>query len=162
MSLEILWAGWRSEYVADAETGEEDCVLCRVLAASDDDAQVVKRGSVVDVVLNAYPYTSGHMMVMPKRHVASLEDLDAAEFGELWRRVTEAVVALKGSYEPHGLNIGTNLGTAAGAGVPGHLHVHVLPRWHADTNFATTIANLRVVPEALAATRVRLIDAWPN
>jgi ATP adenylyltransferase len=160
MSLERLWAGWRSEYVGSASSDSGDgCVLCRVVA---DDDSVVWRGTKVAVILNAFPYTSGHLMVVPIRHVGELEDLEAEESAELWSTTTDAVRALKAAYRPEGINLGMNLGRAAGAGVPGHCHVHGLPRWNGDTNFTTAVAETRVLPEALPATMEKLRAAWPN
>jgi ATP adenylyltransferase len=160
MSLERLWAGWRSEYVGSAGAGTEgECVLCRVVG---DDDSVVWRGETVAVILNAFPYTSGHLMVLPVRHVGELEDLTGDESAELWATVTDAVRALKEAYRPEGINLGVNLGRAAGAGVPGHCHVHGLPRWTGDTNFTTAVAETRVLPEALPATMKKLRAAWPK
>lgn len=121
---------------------------------------IVKRGTHINAILNAYPYTSGHLMVMPVRHVGDLEELTPAEAAELWATTTQAVRALKAAYRPEGVNIGINLGRAAGAGVPGHLHVHVVPRWNGDTNFMTVTADTRVLPEALSRTRDKLVRAW--
>ena len=167
MSLERLWAGWRTEYVAAAGAegpGDEGCVFCRILGSGEDDAvtKVVWRGAHAAAVLNAYPYTSGHLMVMPVRHVGDLEEFSAEERDEVWAVVTDAVVALKAAYSPEGVNVGANLGRAAGAGVPGHAHVHALPRWAGDTNFMTTVAEARVMPESLDATWQKLRDAWPS
>jgi ATP adenylyltransferase len=184
MSLDHLWAGWRSSYVeswpsAEASQVPEGCVLCRILgdqpgeSAADGDGQVdpdrgdrerfvLRRGPTGAAVLNAYPYTNGHLMVLPRRHIGDLEDLSAVESQELWDTVTQAVRALKAAYRPDGINAGVNLGRAAGAGVPGHLHVHVLPRWVGDTNFTTTVANVRVLPESLASSWEKLRDAWPR
>lgn len=168
MGLDHLWAGWRSEYIERAAAGATDsadggdCVMCRLVAASVDDpaAHVVFRGPGVTVALNAYPYTSGHLMVMPVRHVGDLEDLTAEETVQLWSAVTGAVRAVKAAYTPDGLNLGMNIGRAAGAGVPGHLHVHVLPRWAADTNFMTSVAEARVLPEALDVSWEKLRRSW--
>ena len=178
-----LWAGWRNAYVTAADEGGagsadplEDvgvaigegqvagCVLCRLTApgAPDRAANVVWRGKRCAAVLNAYPYTSGHLMVLPVRHVADLEALEPAEASELWAGVTDAVVAIKAAYRPSGVNVGLNLGRSAGAGVPGHLHVHALPRWDGDTNFMTTTAGVRVLPEALPDSWDKLRAAWPN
>jgi diadenosine tetraphosphate (Ap4A) HIT family hydrolase len=160
-----LWAGWRSDLVnapaREEEEGPDGCVLCRVLASPEQD-DVLRRGERVAAVLNAFPYTSGHLMVLPTRHVGELEALSPEEAGELWSVVGEAVVALKSAYRPHGVNVGANLGKAAGAGVPGHLHVHVLPRWDGDTNFMTAVAEVRVLPEALPVTGERLRAGWPD
>ncbi|MGI8758975.1 MAG: HIT family protein [Acidimicrobiales bacterium] len=171
MPLERLWAGWRGRYVGstggvggDGDVDEGDgCVFCRILASGEPDeaTYVVWRGQASVAILNAYPYTSGHLMLMPIRHVADLEALDAAEGAELWGAVTAAVVAVRAAYAPEGLNVGANLGRAGGAGLPGHLHLHCLPRWTGDTNFMTTVAEARVLPEALPTTWSRLRAAWP-
>jgi ATP adenylyltransferase len=116
---------------------------------------------LVIAILNLYPYTSGHLMVVPTRHVADLEALTGEESAALWATMTDAVRALKSVYRPDAFNIGANLGKAAGAGVPGHFHVHVLPRWSGDTNFMTSVADARVLPEPLIDTGRRLRAAWP-
>lgn len=166
MKLEQLWAGWRGEYVATADgvADGEGCVFCRIVDSGlpDEDTFVVWRGDRCFALLNAYPYTSGHLMVMPIRHAAGLEDLGAEEAAELWPALTAAVAAVKAAYSPDGLNIGINLGRAAGAGLPGHLHVHCLPRWSGDTNFTTSVAGTRVIPEALPKTWEKLRAAWPG
>ncbi len=113
-------------------------------------------------LLNAYPYTSGHLMVLPVRHVADLEDLDDQEGREMWESLRSAVVAVKAAYGPGGINVGANLGRAAGAGIPGHLHLHVVPRWGGDTNFMTSVADARVLPEALSTSAAKLRSAWPH
>jgi ATP adenylyltransferase len=162
--LERLWAGWRSEYVAGVAAAGDSCVLCRILASDegDDATYVVWRGQCCAALLNAYPYATGHVMVMPTRHVADLEDLTGDEASELWGAGTAAVAALKAAYRPEGVNLGANLGEVAGAGVPGHLHLHCLPRWKGDTNFMTSVAETRVLPEALPTTWAKLRDAWPR
>ncbi len=167
MTLARLWAGWRSPYlqeVEDSDASDDDgCVFCRILASDEpgEKTYVVRRDEVCAVLLNAYPYTTGHLMVMPVRHVGELEDLTTDETSAVWGTVTDAVRALKAAYRPEGLNVGVNLGRPAGAGVPGHFHVHVLPRWNGDTNFMTTVAEARVLPEALPATWARVREAWP-
>jgi ATP adenylyltransferase len=166
VTLERLWAGWRTEYVSgtgDAGPADEGCVFCRILGSGEDDevTKVVWRGASCVALLNAFPYTSGHVMVMPRRHVGELEDLTADEAAELWAAVTDGVRALKAAYDPGGVNLGANLGRAAGAGVPGHAHVHLLPRWNGDTNFMTTVAETRVLPESLDVTWQKLRKGWP-
>ena len=163
MSLERLWAGWRSEYV-EAVAKTDDCPFCRILASEEagETTLIVRRDARCAVVLNAYPYTSGHLMVMPVRHVGELEELDPDEAAGLWRDLADAVRALKAGYSPDGLNVGANLGRSAGAGVPGHLHMHCVPRWNGDTNFMTTLAETRMLPEALPATYERIRKAWPT
>lgn len=160
--LERLWAGWRADFLAevtgDLPAGDPGCVLCRVVA---DGGVVIWRGQAAAAILNAYPYTAGHLMIVPLRHVAELEDVAGDEAVELWGAVSRAVRALKSAYRPDGMNVGANLGRAGGAGVPGHFHVHVVPRWDGDTNFMTTVAETRVVPEALPVTLERVRAAWP-
>ncbi|HEY2331419.1 MAG TPA: HIT domain-containing protein [Acidimicrobiales bacterium] len=164
MTLDHLWAGWRGEYIASARPDAVDgeaCVFCRILASGEPDetTHVLWRGERTFALLNAYPYTSGHLMVMPLRHVGALEALDDDEADELFRGVRRAAAAINVAYRPGGLNVGANLGAAAGAGVPGHLHVHVLPRWAGDTNFMTSVAETRVLPETLEQTWRKLSAA---
>lgn len=165
--LDRLWAGWRGEYVATATDDSQDgpaCVFCRILASglADDETYVLWRGDRSFAILNAYPYGSGHLMVLPLRHVGELDELDDEEAAELFGAVRTANLAIKGAYSPDGVNVGMNLGRAAGAGVPGHLHVHLLPRWLGDTNFMTSIGETRVLPELLSAAYAKLKDAWPS
>lgn len=167
-SLDHLWAGWRSEYLRRPEPppGKDGCVFCSLLADPERDVEnhVLWRhpdGSAA-AVINAFPYTSGHLMVMPVRHVGALEDLDGPEGAAVWAGVVDAVVALKAAYVPDGLNMGANLGRPAGAGIPAHVHVHVLPRWNGDTNFMTPVADTRVLPEPLAESASKVRDAWPK
>lgn len=167
MSLERLWAGWRAEYVTSAtvtqpSTGPHDCLFCRLYAADPAEALVVARTDLAFVVMNVYPYTSGHLMVAPVRHEADLEGLDPAEASAVMLATQHALVALKSAYMPDGVNVGINVGRSAGAGVPGHVHVHALPRWNGDTNFMTTVAETRVLPEDLRASWKRLRAAWPG
>lgn len=166
MSLDRLWAGWRSAYVvAGGEDGVppgEGSIFTGILAAGlpDEKCYIVWRGETVFAILNAYPYISGHLLVMPYREVAELDELTDAESSELWAAVRTAVRAVKAAFAPDGVNVGMNLGEAAGAGVPGHLHVHVLPRWAADSNFMTAVAETRVLPEPLGDTWAKLRKAW--
>lgn len=162
MSLQHLWAGWRTEYVATAGEPGAACIFCGILDSGepDDVTHIVWRGEKVFAILNAYPYTSGHLMVMPYRHLADLDELDAAEASELWSAVTRAVQAMKAAFEPEGINVGINLGRAAGAGVLGHLHVHAVPRWVGDSNFMTSVAETRVLPESLGASADKIRRAW--
>jgi ATP adenylyltransferase len=162
MGLDHLWAGWRGEYLAATGDSSIECVFCRILASGEDDdaTHIVWRGEKVFAILNAFPYTSGHLLVMPLRHVGDLDALDAAERTELWSAVTHAVGAVRRAYTPEGTNVGLNLGRAAGAGVPGHLHVHVVPRWLGDSNFMTSVAEARVLPESLVDTAAKIRKAW--
>jgi ATP adenylyltransferase len=166
MTLGRLWAGWRAAYLDDegeSGPGGDRCVFCAILSSGEPDevTKVLWRGPLTLAVLNAFPYTSGHLMVMPRRHAAELEDLEPDEAAELWAAVTDGVRALKAAYRPDGINVGANMGRAAGAGVPGHFHVHLLPRWVGDTNFMTTVAEARVLPESLALAWERLRRVWP-
>ncbi len=163
-------ATWRGEYIEQATVAERleaktgrsvECVFCESFAASDDDgAFMVHRGETANVVLNKYPYSSGHVLVLPHKHVSALSDLEGTEQADLWSLVTTCSEIVQRVYEPDGMNIGINLGRAAGAGLPAHLHVHVLPRWSSDTNFMTTIGEVRVVPESLDVTLRKLRAAW--
>lgn len=169
MGLEHLWAGWRTAYVADdsarqPDPSREGSLFEQILTSGlpDDETYVVRRGPTCAVLLNIYPYTTGHLMVMPQRAVPALTGLTPDEERELWTLVREATVALESAYRCEGMNIGVNLGEAGGAGVPGHLHVHVLPRWAADTNFMTSVANVRVLPEPLEDTWRKLREHWPG
>lgn len=166
-AMDRLWAGWRSTYVAAAGNGApagEGSPFRRMLDSGlpDEEIHVVWRGAHTFAILNAFPYTSGHLLVMPYREVGELEDLTPDEAAELWAAVRDAVVAIKAAYGPQGVNVGLNLGEAAGAGVPSHLHFHVLPRWNADSNFMTSVAEVRVLPEALGESWRKLRAAWPS
>ena len=156
MPLERFSAAWREAYVESVSSDERrdvGCVFCRLADETVGEATgVLERRAHTYVVLNAFPYGSGHVLVVPYRHAETLEELTADESGELWETVTAVSRALRGAYRPDGLNVGFNLGHAAGAGIPRHLHAHLLPRWDGDTNFMTTIAETRVLPESLAST----------
>jgi ATP adenylyltransferase len=159
VSLERLWADWRAEYVANAGAlaGPEGCVMCNLVRATDDaEALVLERTGATITVMNLFPYGSGHLMVAPVRHVASYVDLDEDENVAIARAQVRALRAVNAAYKPDGANLGANLGRAAGAGVPGHLHVHVLPRWNGDTNFMTVVGQTRVLAEELPQTALKL------
>ncbi|HVC25055.1 MAG TPA: HIT domain-containing protein [Acidimicrobiales bacterium] len=143
---------------------EPACVFCELFAsrAPDADRFVVWEDELVVVVLNAFPYASGHVLVMPRRHVGDLGELDAAESAGIWETARRAVAALGEAYSPDGVNLGANLGRAAGAGIPRHVHLHVVPRWTGDTNFMTTVAATRVLPEALPDSWAKLRAVWPS
>jgi len=154
-----LWAPWRLEYIqAEKPAG---CIFCDAAAGADrDDSLVVARSLRSFVLLNLYPYNSGHVMVVPFRHVAVLRDLDDEELLDLSRLVDRTVGVLEQVLRPEGYNIGLNLGRAAGAGVEDHLHVHVVPRWVGDTNFMPVLAETKVLPEHLRTTRARLAEGF--
>jgi ATP adenylyltransferase len=158
---EQLWAPWRLEYVAAAGDDDKECIFCAKQSAGDDDASlIVHRGRSCFVVLNLFPYSNGHLMVAPYRHIARPAQLDAAERSELWELMTQGIAALEQSMAPHGFNAGLNLGRVAGAGVEDHIHLHVVPRWNGDTNFMPVLADVKVMPEHLRRTAERIRSAW--
>ena len=161
--MERLWAPWRLEYVQKADK-QDGCVFCTAAASSDDDESqlVVHRGERAFVLLNKFPYSSGHLLVAPYRHGLNFGDLDEAEILEIHRLGAQGLEALAATYEPEGYNLGWNIGRIAGAGIPDHGHLHVVPRWGGDTNFMPVLGDVKVIPEHLAATRARLVDAWPR
>lgn len=165
--LDRIWNGWRSQYVNDMSGRVPDgqgSVFTQILRSgmSDDEAHIVHRGHHVFAILNAFPYTSGHLMVLPYREIGNLEDLDAHETAELWPTVTDAVRAVKVAYRPGGVNVGINMGQPAGGSISEHLHVHVVPRWTGDGNFMTAIAEARTLPEPLSFSAQKLREAWPR
>jgi ATP adenylyltransferase len=152
---ERLWAPWRLEYVTRGDQ-TAGCIFCLALRPPDPDSLIVFEGSSCFVILNLYPYNNGHLMVVPHRHVASLAGLSSEELEEVGRLTQRCEIALTEAYQPHGMNVGINLGKSAGAGVLEHVHVHVVPRWNGDTNFMTVVGNMRVLPEDLSASAARL------
>ena len=166
MTLDRLWADWRSTYVSEARDDVADhdvehCLFCRLSACEvSAESGVVFRDAVSFCVLNAYPYGSGHLLVLPRRHEPSLLGLDAGESEAIWSTLRQGVAAIERAYGPDGVNIGANLGKSAGAGIPAHLHLHILPRWAGDTNFMTSIGETRVLPESLTRTWERVSAAW--
>lgn len=161
-SVEQLWAPWRLEYVQHADD-DEGCVFCRAAGLPEDEPElVVHRGELAFVLLNKFPYASGHLIVAPYRHGTAFDTLDAAEAAEAHRLAAAGIEALRTVYSPEGFNVGWNLGRVAGAGIVDHAHVHVVPRWGGDTNFMPVLADIRVLPEHLAETRRRLAEAWPS
>jgi ATP adenylyltransferase len=155
-----LWAPWRLEYIQQAGD-QPGCVFCTALAGDDEEMLIVHRGERAFVLLNKFPYSSGHLMVAPARHVGDYTELGADEVAEIHRLTVAALAALGEAYAPQGHNIGWNLGLVAGAGVLDHVHQHVVPRWGGDTNFMPVLADVKVMPEHLAVTRDRLAAAWP-
>jgi len=155
-----LWTPWRLPYVTGAAEQVSGCIFCDALERIDSEPLIVQRGRGCFVILNKYPYNNGHLMVVPNRHVGRLADLDAAELVELAELTQAAERALTAAYNPHGFNMGLNLGKPAGAGVLDHLHMHVVPRWNGDTNFMSTIGETRVLPEELTRTSVRIREAF--
>jgi ATP adenylyltransferase len=166
--LDRLWAGWRSRYVSELAGGADvECFLCALCAlpeatAFSAETLLLERTDFTVTVMNLYPYGSGHLLVAPCRHEADLEALRDDEADALMAATRRGVRAIKATYGPDGVNVGMNLGAAAGAGVPGHLHVHALPRWQGDTNFMTAVAEVRVLPEDLATGWAKLRAHWPQ
>ena len=156
---DVLFAPWRYEYLVSDKS--DNCIFCEAAASGDEEGSlVVFRGKRVFVILNRYPYTNGHLMVAPYRHEAWLSDSSAETLGELIQTVARAEKVLVAAYRTDGLNIGMNFGSAAGAGVADHYHVHIVPRWKGDTNFMTVASDVRVVPEELSVTRRRLLPLF--
>ena len=156
--MERLWAPWRMEYIGQAREGEDQgCLFCEKPKEGDDEkALIVARSDLSFAILNKYPYNSGHLMVAPFRHVGELEEVEDDESLDMQRLMQRCVKALKEAMKPDGYNIGMNLGTVAGAGIPDHLHWHVVPRWTGDTNFMPVLGDTKVVPESLDSVRRRL------
>jgi ATP adenylyltransferase len=155
-----LWAPWRLEYIASADE-QEGCLFCLAQDADDEESLVVHRGKTCFVLLNKFPYSSGHLMVAPYRHVGEFGELEDEEALEIHRLASQAMGALAQTFAPQGYNAGWNLGRVAGAGVVDHVHLHVVPRWAGDTNFMPVLADVKVLPEHLLETREKLAQAWP-
>ena len=163
--METMWAPWRSEYISGNSQQDKPkadvCVFCEALKTTDDhDRYIIYRGESAFVILNKYPYNNGHMLVMPNRHISRPDMMTEDERFEIMNLIVKAQTVLYDVYNPHGVNIGANIGAAAGAGIAQHMHFHVLPRWNADANFMTTIANTRVIPESLDETWEKIRKAW--
>ncbi len=184
--LDRIWSGWRSSYVsnperrsaldsaaadaADAGGAGEQADDAAATASPftqlfesglpDEDTYIVHRSAHVFVIVNIYPYTPGHVLVVPNRQLADLTDLDGDETADLWATVTEAVETVRSTYQPDGVNVGLNIGRAAGGSVPNHLHVHVVPRWTGDSNFMASVASAQTLPEAIDVTAAKLRAAW--
>lgn len=157
--IDNLWAGWRGRYLSSlTESASGSSVFSRILESglSDEETYIIHRSATVFVILNAYPYSVGHSMVLPYRQIADLDDLSAEETTDLWDTVSRVCRAVRREYAPHGINIGINMGAASGGSVNEHLHVHVVPRWQGDSNFLTATANAKAIPEALDVTAARL------
>lgn len=155
--VDRLWAPWRLDYVTTASSGGSGgCIFCTSSEADPSSDLVVHRGDACFVILNKYPYNNGHLMVVPVRHAGTLAEMQERELVELVSLTRTAEMALTRAYHPDGINVGINLGRAAGAGALGHLHVHLVPRWEGDTNFMTVAADTRVIPEAPDDTATRL------
>jgi ATP adenylyltransferase len=158
--LNYLWSPWRMTYIENSEK-KEQCVFCAAqLGPANSENLVVVRGNKAYVILNRFPYTSGHLMVVPDEHQPSLEVLQPPVRAEMMELVSQAVQVLKEVYRPQGFNIGINIGTAAGAGIADHVHMHIVPRWTGDTNFMSSLGQTRVLPESLEDTYRRVRQVW--
>ncbi|AER67582.1 histidine triad (HIT) protein [Thermovirga lienii DSM 17291] len=159
-SMESLFAPWRMAYIKNAKK-EPGCIFCLFPAEKDDKKRLIlARGEKVFVIMNAFPYNPGHLMVAPYRHVGNYEELDDEELLEMHKMASECIKVLKKTMSPQGFNLGVNIGEVAGAGFAGHVHLHVVPRWAGDTNFMPVTAQVRVLPEALEETWAKLKEAW--
>jgi ATP adenylyltransferase len=156
-----LWAPWRLEYIQQADE-LEGCIFCLAAAGEDEPGLVVHRGERAFVLLNRFPYASGHLMVAPYRHIGEFGDLEDDEALEVHRLAEQGMGALAETSAPQGYNLGWNLGRIAGAGVLDHVHLHLVPRWAGDTNFMPVLADVKVLPEHLVETRAKLAAAWPH
>ncbi len=156
-----LWAPWRLEYVSTADE-LPGCPLCTEAAGEADPTLVVRRGEAAFVLLNKFPYASGHLLVCPYAHAGELDGLDDAAVLEVHRLALAGIAALRATYAPAGFNLGWNLGRVAGAGIAEHVHLHVVPRWAGDTSFMPVLGDVKVLPEHLLETRDRLAAAWPG
>jgi ATP adenylyltransferase len=159
--MNYLWSPWRMKYIQKHDVENEGCVFCKLLAQQDSpDNLIVHRGEHVFVILNRYPYTSGHIMVVPNFHTDSFENLDEASLTELMQKTTTAMRIIRKLYQPQAFNLGANVGVAAGAGIADHVHMHIVPRWNGDTNFMTTLGQTRVLPEDLSETYLKMKLEW--
>jgi ATP adenylyltransferase len=160
--MQHIWSPWRMEYIENH--GKEDgCIFCKAQALADSaENLIVHRGQLAFVIANRYPYTSGHVMIVPVRHLPGLEQLNAAERAEMMELTSLATVVLRKIYGTDAFNVGLNIGEAAGAGVKEHVHIHVVPRWVGDTNFMSALSSTRVLPESLADTWKRLRQGFQS
>lgn len=155
-----IWSPWRMKYIEE-NSDHDQCPFCRAYSGSDDQENlVIFRGENTFVMLNRYPYTTGHILILPVLHQEKLSELDQDTRAEMMELIKQGGDTLQAVYHPEGMNIGLNLGTAAGAGIPKHLHWHIVPRWMGDTNYMTTVGGVRVLPEALEDTYQKILSSW--
>ncbi|HAJ79281.1 MAG TPA: HIT family hydrolase [Fibrobacteres bacterium] len=151
--MKRLWAPWRMSYIKSIDKKEDGCIFCTKPAESDDKKNlIVYRGQKSFIILNAFPYSNGHLLVIPYLHTSEIDALDPQTSSELWENVVMAKNVLKSAYRPDGFNIGMNMGRIAGAGIDQHLHIHIVPRWNGDTNFMPVLSDTRVISEGLEGT----------
>lgn len=158
---EILWAPWRLQYIEKPSTGKKGNDIFVDLPAEMEDEKnlILYRGETAFVMMNAFPYTNGHLLIAPYRQVAEIDFLDDAELTEINRLLARAIRWVRQAYRPDGFNVGVNMGSAAGAGIPIHVHWHIVPRWNGDTNFMTSVGEVRVMPQTLADSYARIREA---
>ena len=158
--MDILWSPWRYDYIKanDKKRAESGCVFCSILSdpADDEEKFILRRAGFNFIILNIYPYISGHLMIVPYAHLANLDELPKETSDEMMDLAKHCQTVLREVYQPDGINLGMNLGRAAGAGVDGHLHLHILPRWFGDANFMTSVGETRTIPESLTNTYQKL------
>lgn len=160
--MDYIWTPWRMKYI-QGNRADQGCVFCQAAEHEDGlDNLVFYRGKGLFMILNRYPYTSGHLMCVPYQHVSKLDELNAEVQTEMMEQVTKAVAVLSFVYKPEGFNVGMNLGEIAGAGIADHLHMHIVPRWGGDTSFISILGKTRVLPESLEETYERVKTAWEN
>lgn len=155
-----IWSPWRMAYIQNSDKGEE-CIFCRAPEQKDGlENLIIHRGQYTYVILNRYPYTSGHLMIVPFEHKSGFEDLPSDTTIEMMSFISLSLKILRAEYHTEGFNLGANIGSAAGAGIPKHFHFHIVPRWVGDTNFLSSIGDTRLLPEALEDTYCRVKKAW--
>lgn len=158
--MDHIWSPWRMSYLENGSDADQ-CPFCLALEEPNrEESYVVHRGKNSFVILNRYPYTTGHLLILPLEHIEKLTDLEAAVRAEMMEQITHGMEVLEAIYHPEGFNVGLNMGGAAGAGLPKHLHWHIVPRWSGDTNYITVVGGVRVLPEMLADTWERIKAAW--
>jgi len=159
--MDHLWSPWRMKYIRRQRV-PKGCIFCDAVQLEDGKENlIIHRGKLAYAIMNRYPYTSGHIMVVPYQHVDAFEDLDMDATAECMRLLRDGTLAINSAYKPDGYNMGANLGSTAGAGIADHIHFHLVPRWEGDTNFMSAVGETRVLPEDLCETWQRLKDAWP-
>ena len=159
--MDRLWATWRMPYIDSLKEKDQGCIFCEKPKAEEDkESFIIHRRAKTFVILNTFPYNPGHIMIAPYRHVRRISEFDSAEMGEVMDLLALSEEVLEEVFRPNGINVGVNLGRSAGAGVPGHIHVHLVPRWEGDSNFMPVFANTKVLPQGLEDTYVRLREAY--